>query len=82
MVKGIVSLTCGTWQALNVDGYFAVTGSWIKEVNGQWMLQTVLLGFIQLNNAHNSVWLGQALFKIVSWVGIAHKVRHSIIISK
>ena len=65
-MKGAVSLTCDAWQVLNVDGYFAVTGSWIKEENGQWKLQTALLGFIQLNNAHNGVWLGQALFKVVS----------------
>jgi len=54
-VKGKVSLTCNAWQASNVDGYFAVTGSWIEEVNGQWELQTALLGFTQLNNAHNGV---------------------------
>jgi len=82
-VKGKVSLTCDAWQASNVDGYFAVTGSWIEEEPGngpnrQWELQMVLLGFTQLNSAHNSVWLGQALFKIVSRAGIGHKVRHCI----
>ena len=81
-VKGKVSLTCNTWQASNVDGYFAVTGSWIEEVNGQWELQTALLGFTQLNNAHNGVRLGQALFKVISRAGIAHKVRHRIILKQ
>lgn len=78
-VKGKVSLTCDAWQASNVDGYFAVTGSWIKEANGKWELQTALLGFTQLNSAHNGVRLGQALFNIVSRAGIAHKVSHRII---
>jgi len=54
-VKGKVSLTCDAWQASNINGYFAVTGSWIEEVNGWWELQTVLLGFTQLNNAHPGV---------------------------
>ena len=75
-VKGKVSLTCDAWQASNIDGYFAVTGSWIEEINGLWELQTALLGFTQLNNAHHGVRLGQALFKIVARLGIAHKVRH------
>jgi hypothetical protein len=73
-VKGKVSLTCDAWQASNTDGYFAVTGSWIEEMNGRWAVQTALLGFTQLNNAHNGVRLGQALMKIVSRMGIAHKV--------
>jgi hypothetical protein len=81
-VKGKVSLTCDAWQASNVDAYFAVTGSWIEEVDGKWELQTALLGFTWLNSAHNGVRFGQALFKIVSRAGIAHKVRHSIIIPK
>jgi len=81
-VKGKVSLTCDAWQASNVDGYFAVTGSWIEEEKntGQWELKTALLGFTQLNNAHNGVRLGQALFKVISWAGIAHKVSHSCIV--
>lgn len=74
-MKGKISLTCDAWQASNIDAYFAVTGSWIEEVNGRWELQTTLLGFIQLNNAHNGVRLGQALFKVVSRMGISHKVR-------
>jgi hypothetical protein len=72
-MKGKVSLTCDTWQASNSDGYFAVTGSWIEE-GGKWKLLTALLGFTQLNNAHNGMRLGQALFKIVCRVKIAHKV--------
>ncbi|KAF8233428.1 hypothetical protein L208DRAFT_1266745, partial [Tricholoma matsutake] len=63
---GKISLTCDAWQASNSDGYLAVMGSWIEEEDGKWQLQTVLLGFTQLNNAHNGTWLGQALFKIVS----------------
>ena len=73
-VKGLISLTCDAWQASNSDGYFAVTGSWINEENAKWQLQTALLGFTQLNNAHNGTRLGQALFKIVLRVRIAHKV--------
>ncbi|KAG6851791.1 hypothetical protein C0991_006134 [Blastosporella zonata] len=30
-VTGVINLTCDAWQALNVDGYFTVTGSWIEE---------------------------------------------------
>ncbi|KAF8231448.1 hypothetical protein L208DRAFT_1211408, partial [Tricholoma matsutake] len=37
-------------------------------------LQTTLFGFTQLNNAHNGMQLGQALFKIVSQLCIAHKI--------
>jgi len=69
-----VSLTCDAWQASTSDGYFAVTGSWIQEDGGKWQIQTALLGFTQLNNAHNGMRLGQALFKIVERVGIIHKV--------
>ena len=64
--KGKVSLMCDAWQASNSDGYLAVTGSWIEEENGKWQVQMALLGFTQLNNAHNGTRLGQALFKIVS----------------
>jgi len=73
-VKGKVSLTCDACQASNSDGYLAVTGSWIEEVNGKWQIQSALLGFTQLNNAHNGICLGQALFKIVSCLHIGHKV--------
>jgi hypothetical protein len=58
-----------------VDGYFAVTGSWVEELTPhEWKVQTALLGFTRLNNAHNGKRLGQALFKLVKRVGIAHKV--------
>jgi hypothetical protein len=33
-VRGKVSLTYDEWQASNVDGYFAVTSSWIEDLNG------------------------------------------------
>ena len=79
-VKGKVSLTCDAWQASNCDGYLAVTGSWIEEENGKWKLQTTLFGFTQLNNAHNGMRLGQALFKIVSRLRIAHKVSTVIVL--
>jgi hypothetical protein len=81
-VKGKVSLTCDAWQASNVDGYFAVTGSWVEEVGGRWELQTALLGFTKLNNSHNGTRLGQALFKIVARLGIAHKVREAVKVIK
>lgn len=74
-VKGRINLTCDAWQASNVDGYFALTGHWIEERTvGVWSVQSALLGFTRLNNAHNGVRLGQALFKLVKRVGIAHKV--------
>ena len=57
-----------------MDAYFAVMGSWIEEVNARWELRTALLGFTQLNNAHNGMQLGQSLFKIVDRLGIAHRV--------
>ena len=75
-------MTCDVWQASNVNGYFAVTGFWIEEVDGKWELQMALLGFTQLNNAYNSVQLGQALFKIILRTGIAYKVWHSIILNQ
>ena len=74
-VQGRVSLTCDAWQASNVDAYFAVTSSWTEAVGaGTWEIQMALLGFTWLNNAHNGKRLGQALFKIMDWVGITHKV--------
>lgn len=76
VVKGRINLSCDAWQASNTDGYFAVTAAWIEETSPRaWTLQTSLLGFIQLNNAHNGVRLGQALFKVVQRAGISHKVR-------
>ena len=74
-VSGQVSLTCDAWQASNTDGYFAVTGHWIEESTPtQWQLKTGLLGFTQVNNAHNGVRLGQILFKVIQRVGIENKV--------
>ncbi|KAN0113673.1 hypothetical protein V8E52_007472 [Russula decolorans] len=50
-------------KASNIDSYFAVTGSWVENVNGHWELRTALLGFTQLNN-------------IIARLGIAHKIGH------
>ena len=74
-VSGKINLTCDAWQAGNMEGYFAVTGHWIEESTpSHWELKSALLGFTQVNNAHNKKRLGQALFKIVECVGIEHKV--------
>lgn len=73
-VKGLINLMCDAWQASNVDGYFAVTGSWVDEgPPSTWKVQTALLGFVRLNNSHNGQWLGQALFKVIQRMGIDHK---------
>ena len=70
-----VSLTCDAWQAGNVDGYFAVTRHWIEESTvGEWTEEHVLLGFTQLNTAHNGMRLGQALYKVCNRLNIIHKV--------
>lgn len=75
IVKGEISLTCDAWQASNTDGYFAVSGHWVEEPSpGVWKVESALLGFTRLNNSHNGRRLGQALFKIVDRLGIAHKV--------
>lgn len=61
---------------MNTDVYFAITGSWMQEnLPSMWEVKTVLLGFTQMNNAHNGIRLGQALYKVVQHLGIAHKVR-------
>ena len=74
-VQGEVSLTCNAWQASNTDGYFAVTAHWIEEpTSAKWELKSALIGFTQLNNAHNGERLGQALFKVIERIGIGHKV--------
>ena len=74
-VQGEVSLTCDAWQAGNTDGYFAVMAHWIEEPTPvKWELRSALIGFTQLNNAHNGEHLGQALFKIIKRVGIEKKV--------
>ncbi|TFY77500.1 hypothetical protein EWM64_g6510 [Hericium alpestre] len=76
-VKGRISLTCDCWQASNVDAYFAVTAHWIEEdAHGTWQLQAGIIGFTRLNSAHTGLRLGQALFKVVLHVSIAHKVGH------
>jgi hypothetical protein len=73
-VQGEVSLTCDAWQASNADGYFGVKAHWIAEPTpAKWELKSALIGFMQLNNAHNGKQLSQALFKIIKQVGIEHK---------
>ncbi|KAG2745645.1 hypothetical protein P692DRAFT_20655328, partial [Suillus brevipes Sb2] len=73
--KGRVNVTCDGWLASNTDCYFAVTGHWIEEQSlGVWKVESALLGFTRLNHVHNGKRLGQALFKVVHRVGIAHKV--------
>ncbi|KAG1735245.1 hypothetical protein EDD22DRAFT_852395 [Suillus occidentalis] len=39
----------------------------------QWVPGNTLLGFTQLNNAHNGQHLGGALFKVLDRVGVTHK---------
>ena len=74
-MSGEVSLTCDAWQAANTDGYFAVTGHWIEEsVVGDWTEEHALLGFTQLNTAHNGTRLGQALYKVCNRLDIIQKV--------
>lgn len=73
-VQGRVSLTCDAWQASNADAYLACTGHWIERVEGKWVLQSALLGFTQMNSAHDGVRLGRALYRIVAHLKIAHKV--------
>jgi hypothetical protein len=78
-MKGQVSLTCDAWQASNADTYFAITGYWIEELStGTWEVKSALFGFTKLNNARNGKRLGGALFKIVEWLSIAHKVNSNI----
>jgi hypothetical protein len=72
---GEVNLTCDAWQASNTDGYFVVISHWVKELAPmQWETKSTLLGFAHLSNTHNGERLGQALFKILKWVGIERKV--------
>lgn len=53
-----------------------MTVHWIEEsVNGEWTLCSNLIGFANMQNKHNGVRLGQALYKILCGVGIAHLVR-------
>jgi hypothetical protein len=79
-VIGKINLTCDAWQASNSDAYFAVTGHWV-EGSKPWEIKSALFGFVQMNTAHNGERLGQALFKIVDRLGIAHKVRNYHILS-
>lgn len=69
-----INFTCDAWQASNVDGYFAVTGHWIEEVNGSWLLQNAILGFVQLQNTHNAQRLGGTLYWVFERVGILQRV--------
>ena len=53
-----------------------VTAYRIEELTpANWELKSALIGFTQLNNAHNGERLSQALFKIIERVAIEHKVR-------
>ncbi|GBE87281.1 hypothetical protein SCP_1005280 [Sparassis crispa] len=75
-VQGLVNLMCNTWQASNTDDYFAITDLWVEETGpGLWSVQTALLSFMQLSNAHNKKCLSQALFKIVAQLQITHKMK-------
>ncbi len=77
-MTGKISLKWDTWQADNADMYFAVTGHWIEEhSNGWWTKEHALLGFTQLNMAHNRTRLGQLLFKICDRLNVMHKVSAS-----
>jgi hypothetical protein len=74
-VSGEVSLTCDAWQASNANAYFAVTGHWIEErAPGEWTIEQALLGFVQMNTAHNGARLGQALYKVCNRLQIVPKV--------
>ena len=74
-VTGQVSLMCDAWQASNTGGYFAVTSHWIEEsVAGEWTEEHALLGFTQLNTAHNGTRLGQVLYKVCNCLNIVPKV--------
>ncbi|KAJ3527051.1 hypothetical protein NMY22_g9922 [Coprinellus aureogranulatus] len=74
-VKGEISLTCDAWQAGNRDAYFAVTGHWVEEVKpSDWQLKSALLGFTQMNSAHNGARLGRALYDIAKRYRIQHKI--------
>ena len=81
-MTGEVSLTCNAWQAANTDGYFAVTGHWIEEATlGEWTEEHALLGFTQLNTAHNAAQLGLALYKVCNRLDIILKVSIQVLYS-
>ena len=74
-----MSLTCDAWQASNANGYFAIIAHWIDEMTPvKWELQTALIGFTYLNNAHNSYHLVHILFKIIQCLDLKQKVSHII----
>lgn len=76
-----MSLTCDAWQASNTDGYFAVTGHWIEEVlPNTWKLKHALLGFTQMNTAHDGICLGQVLYKVCDRLDIVDKVKFKFIL--
>ena len=82
-MSGKVSLTCDAWQASNADAYFVVTGHWIEEqASREWTVKQALLGFVQMNMAHNGVQLGQALYKVCNHLQIVHKVSTDILIAR
>ena len=50
-------------------------GHWIEErAPAVWTLESALLGFIQMNTAHNGARLGQALYKVCNRLQIVPKV--------
>ena len=74
-MSGEVSLTCDVWQASNANAYFAVTCHWIEErVPGKWTIEQAIVGFVQMNTAHNGARLGQALYKVCNRLQIVPKV--------
>ncbi|PPQ81719.1 hypothetical protein CVT26_007781 [Gymnopilus dilepis] len=77
LVGGEISLTCDSWTAGNGDGFFAVTGHWIKEVSPtEWVEREALFGFTPMNTSHSGTHLGQALYKICNRLAIVHKIGH------
>ena len=76
-VTGQISVTCDAWKAGNADAYFAVTGHWVEEhAPGEWTLEHMLLGFVQMNCSHSGTCLGQMLYTVLNCLRIVHKVRH------
>ncbi len=74
-MSGEVSLTCDAWQANNADAYFAVTGHWVEEcAPREWTVEQALLGFAQMNTAHNGARLSQALYRVCDRLWIVPKV--------
>lgn len=72
---GKVSMICDAWQAGTADAFFAVTGHWLEKMPDRKMEEcSALLGFTQINTAHDGVRLGWALYKIVRRLGFGNKV--------